>query len=76
MQIGGVTDDVRLATTRLIRAINVLGIPALALPCGFTQSGLPIGMQILGPPRGEAQILRVGAAIEDATGLNNRHPKL
>jgi aspartyl-tRNA(Asn)/glutamyl-tRNA(Gln) amidotransferase subunit A len=76
MQIGRVADDVRLATTRLIRAINVLGIPALALPCGFTQSGMPIGMQILGPPRGEDIIIKVGAAIEDATGIRGRQPKL
>lgn len=74
MQVGGVDEDVRLATTRLVRAINVLGIPALSIPCGFTKSGLPIGLQILGAPRAEDMILRIGAAIEDATGVVGRRP--
>jgi aspartyl-tRNA(Asn)/glutamyl-tRNA(Gln) amidotransferase subunit A len=74
MKVGSVDEDVRLATTRLMRAINVLGIPALSIPCGFTKAGLPIGLQILGAPRAEDTILRVGAAIEDATGVVGRRP--
>ncbi len=74
MKVGSVDEDVRLATTRLMRAINVLGIPALSIPCGFTKSGLPIGLQILGAPRAEEMILRVGAAIEDATAVIGRRP--
>jgi len=72
MKVGSVDEDVRLATTRLMRGINVLGIPALSIPCGFTKAGLPIGLQILGAPRTEETILRVGAAIEDATGVVGR----
>ena len=72
MQIGGVTGDVRLATTRLMRGINVLGIPALALPCGFSKSGLPIGLQILAAPRQEDKLLKIGAAMEDAMGFAGR----
>ncbi|HTS74606.1 MAG TPA: amidase, partial [Bryobacteraceae bacterium] len=75
IEIGGASDDVRLAATRFMRAINVLGIPALALPCGFTQSGLPIGLQILGPPRQEDALLRIGAALEDALALTSRRPQ-
>jgi aspartyl-tRNA(Asn)/glutamyl-tRNA(Gln) amidotransferase subunit A len=74
MPVGTQEEDVRLATTRPMRAINVLGIPALAIPCGFTKAGLPIGLQILGAPRAEETILRVGAAIEDATGVVARKP--
>jgi aspartyl-tRNA(Asn)/glutamyl-tRNA(Gln) amidotransferase subunit A len=74
MQVGSATEDVRLATTRFMRAINILGIPALSLPSGFSKSGLPLGLQILGPPRSEATLLRVGAAIEDATGVIGRTP--
>jgi Asp-tRNA(Asn)/Glu-tRNA(Gln) amidotransferase A subunit family amidase len=74
MKVGASDEDVRLATTRLMRAINVLGIPALSIPCGFTKSGLPIGVQILGAPRAEDTLLRVGAAIEDATGAVGRKP--
>jgi aspartyl-tRNA(Asn)/glutamyl-tRNA(Gln) amidotransferase subunit A len=74
MQVGAQQEDVRLATTRLMRAINVLGIPALSIPCGFTKAGLPIGLQILGAPRAEDMILRIGAAIEDAIGAVGRKP--
>lgn len=76
IQIGAVTGDVRLASTRFMRAINVLGIPALAMPCGFSKSGLPLGLQILGAPRSEDTLLRIGAAMEDALGLAGRMPKL
>jgi len=69
-------EDVRLASTRLVRGINVLGWPALSLPCGFDEEGLPVGLQILAPAFQEALILRVGAALEDALGLAERHPAL
>jgi len=74
MKVGATDEDVRLATTRFMRAINVLGIPALSLPCGFSKAGLPIGLQILGAPRAEDTLLRVGAAVEDATGVVGRNP--
>jgi aspartyl-tRNA(Asn)/glutamyl-tRNA(Gln) amidotransferase subunit A len=66
IQLGGREEDVRLATTRLVRGINVLGIPALAMPCGLSSEGLPAGIQIIGRAMDEALILRVGAAMEDA----------
>ena len=66
MKIGTADVDVRLATTRFMRAINILGIPALSIPCGRTKAGLPIGLQILARPQGDDTLLRVGAAIEDA----------
>ena len=74
MQVGGVTEDVRLATTRCMRAINVLGIPSLAMPCGFSAKGLPLGMQILAAPRQEEILLRFGAALEDAMGVSPKLP--
>ena len=43
----------------------MLGLPALSIPCGLGASGLPIGIQIIGPAWEEALILRVGAALED-----------
>jgi aspartyl-tRNA(Asn)/glutamyl-tRNA(Gln) amidotransferase subunit A len=65
VRLGGRDEDVRLTTTRLVRGINVLGLPALSIPCGLGASGLPIGIQIIGPAWEEALILRVGAALED-----------
>ena len=63
--LGGAEEDVRLASTRLVRGINALGLPALSMPCGLSSDGLPIGLQIVGPPFEEALLLRVGAALED-----------
>ena len=61
--IGGEPEDVRLAATRLVRAINPLGLPAVSIPCGAGRSGLPIGLQIVGQPFAEALILRVAQAL-------------
>ncbi len=60
----------------LLTAWNVTGQPVLALPNGFGRNGLPLGMQILGRPFGEATILRVGHAYEQATEWHTRRPVL
>ena len=60
--VGSENEDVRLAATRLVRAINPLGLPAVSIPCGASR-GLPIGLQIVGPPFTEALILRVAQAL-------------
>jgi len=60
----------------LLTAWNVTGQPVLALPNGFGGNGLPLGMQILGRPFGEATILRIGHAYEQATEWHTRHPQL
>ncbi len=64
--VGGQSQDVRLTTTRLVRAINALGLPALSVPCGADRRGLPIGLQIIGQPFAEALILRVAQALVPA----------
>jgi aspartyl-tRNA(Asn)/glutamyl-tRNA(Gln) amidotransferase subunit A len=76
VEICGQEEDVRLASTKFLRGINVLGWPALSIPCGFTSGGLPIGLQILGRPFEEDLVLRVGAALEDATEHHKRRPVL
>ena len=50
---------------------NLTGLPALSVPCGYNTDGLPIGMQIIGKPFAEPQILRAGAAYEAATDRSN-----
>ena len=59
---------------RNTRPFNVLGLPTVSVPCGFTQAGLPIGMQITGPAGGEATVLRLAYAYEQATDWHKRHP--
>jgi aspartyl-tRNA(Asn)/glutamyl-tRNA(Gln) amidotransferase subunit A len=62
--------------TKFTRPFNYLGVPALALPCGFLASGLPVGMQLVGRPFDEATILRLGHAFQQATDWHKREPKL
>jgi aspartyl-tRNA(Asn)/glutamyl-tRNA(Gln) amidotransferase subunit A len=74
--LGSSTEDVRTTATRLVRPFNVLGWPALALPCGFSIAGLPIGLQLVAPPQQEDTLLQAGAALEDAFGLAARLPPM
>jgi aspartyl-tRNA(Asn)/glutamyl-tRNA(Gln) amidotransferase subunit A len=53
---------------------NMSGLPALALPCGFTQTGLPLSLQLAGRPLDEATVLRAGHAYEQATEWHRRRP--
>jgi aspartyl-tRNA(Asn)/glutamyl-tRNA(Gln) amidotransferase subunit A len=61
--------------TRFTRPINYLGLPSLALPAGFTPSGLPVAMQLIGRSFDEAMLLRIGAAFQRATDFHARVPK-
>ena len=58
-----------LILLRNTRPFNVWGLPAISVPCGFTSGGLPIGLQIIGPPQGEAKVLQVARAYEKAIQL-------
>jgi len=57
-------------------SVNIAGIPALSMPCGFTKSGLPVGLQIMGRPFGEESVLRAAYAFEQATEWHKRKPDL
>ncbi len=54
---------------------NLTGLPALSVPCGFSQ-GLPVGMQFMGPAFGEAAILNAGYALEQTNPMNNKKPEI
>jgi aspartyl-tRNA(Asn)/glutamyl-tRNA(Gln) amidotransferase subunit A len=55
---------------------NLAGLPGVSVPCGFTRAGLPIGLQILGPPFEEAKLLRIARMHEQATDWHTRRPPL
>ncbi len=76
MTIDGVEDDVRLATTRPVRAVNALGLPVLSVPCGMDAGNLPMGLQIIGRPWDEATLIRIGAALEDSGVTSVTAPKI
>jgi aspartyl-tRNA(Asn)/glutamyl-tRNA(Gln) amidotransferase subunit A len=56
--------------------VNLAGVPALSVNCGFTQDGLPIGMQIIGRLFEDATVLGVGHAYEQATEWHKRRPPI
>jgi aspartyl-tRNA(Asn)/glutamyl-tRNA(Gln) amidotransferase subunit A len=62
------------AYLRLCAPANAVGLPALSLPCGFDGAGLPIGLQLIGRPFGEATLLRIGSAYQRVTDWHLRRP--
>lgn len=66
VEINGQKEDVRLASTRLVRAINLLGEPALSMPCGKSKGGLPIGLQLIAAPFAEPKLLQIARTLEEA----------
>jgi aspartyl-tRNA(Asn)/glutamyl-tRNA(Gln) amidotransferase subunit A len=55
---------------------DIFGLPTISVPCGFTSSGLPIGLQISGAPFAESTVLALAHAYERETEWHKRHPKL
>ena len=55
---------------------NTYGIPAISVPCGFTEAGLPVGLMIAGPRFSEGRVLALARAFEDATDWHTRRPPL
>jgi aspartyl-tRNA(Asn)/glutamyl-tRNA(Gln) amidotransferase subunit A len=55
---------------------NLYGLPTIAIPCGFAKSGLPIGLQITGPPGSDAMVLSAAVAFQAETGFHQRRPKV
>jgi len=72
--LGDGPSDVRAALLRFTRPFNFSGHPACAVPCGFTEGGLPIGMQLVGRPFDEATVLRAADAFQRLTDFHTRRP--
>jgi amidase len=73
-EVDGVRFDNYIEWLRLTSAITLTSCPALSLPGGFTPDGRPVGLQLVGKPRGEAGLLAAAAAIEEALGLSGATP--
>jgi aspartyl-tRNA(Asn)/glutamyl-tRNA(Gln) amidotransferase subunit A len=65
-----------LLLLRNTRPFNVWGLPAISIPCGFTATGLPIGLQLAAKPWDETTLLRIAHAYEQATDWKSREPKV
>ncbi len=73
-QLDGISFDTYFDWLMLTSVIVPLGCPAISVPCGFTKAGLPIGMQIIGPPRSERLILQAASIFEEAHEFSSKLP--
>lgn len=71
---GGRTESVNSAYVRLCLAGNVTGYPAVSLPCGLDDEGLPLGLQVLAGPHQDRELLELVAVVEDHLAFDHRPP--
>jgi len=74
VRIGEREESVTDILTLFTRPVNLVGLPAVSTPCGFTTAALPVGLQVVGRAFDEATVLRVAHAYEQATAWGERHP--
>ena len=78
-EVDGSTDSYQYWNTRYSRNTvigNLLGMCSVSLPCGFNSNGLPIGLMLHAPARGEETVLRAAYAFEKATKWHEKYPNL
>ena len=75
-EVGGQVQEDYLQWMRSCTIVSATTCPALSVPAGFTPDGLPVGLQVVGPPRGDLRVLDVGHAFEQATQYGQRRPPL
>jgi aspartyl-tRNA(Asn)/glutamyl-tRNA(Gln) amidotransferase subunit A len=74
--VGGAIVDVGLALSRNMMPFNLTGLPAVAVPCGQSGDGLPIGLQFVGPAFGESAVVRVANGYQQASAWHTLRPRL
>jgi amidase len=72
--IDGKKLETYLGASLITAATTMMGLPAIAAPCGFDQYGRPVGLQLVGRHRGEAQLLQAAMLFEQMKGLNRLLP--
>ena len=75
-EINGVPMSNYIEWMRSCYYISVCNVPAISVPAGFTRDGLPVGIQIIGRPRADLEVLQLAHAFEQATQYWRQHPKL
>ncbi|HSF17550.1 MAG TPA: amidase [Vicinamibacteria bacterium] len=75
-EIEGVTMETYIDWMKSCYFISLTSLPALSVPAGFSEAGLPVGLQIVGRHRRELDVLRLARAFEEATRFNERRPPL
>jgi amidase len=75
-EIEGVNLETYIDWMTVCCAITVTGFPAISVPAGFTKEGLPVGVQIVGKPRGDLDLLRLAGAFEQETEYHKIKPNI
>ena len=75
-EIAGVKMENYIAWMKSTYYISIVGNPAISVPCAFSDSGLPIGIQIVGRHNDDWGVLQLGYAFEQATNIGERHPEI
>jgi amidase len=70
----GVTFDNYVGWLAIVYGVTLIGSPAISIPAGFTKDGLPIGLQVVAPPRAEARMFAGAKLLEDILGLKTNVP--
>jgi amidase len=73
-EVAGVPQEDYLGWMRSCTLVSATGCPALSLPGGYTDDGLPVGLQLVAAPRADLRLLEVAAAVEQVTGPARRPP--
>ncbi len=76
VDLGGYEEDVLSAITRYTPLFNLTGLPALVMPCGFSTTGMPISMQVVGNAFAEPMVFRVAHTYESLTDWHRRRPPM
>jgi amidase len=74
-EIGGEKLTTYIDWMFLTFVITLTGCPAISVPCGFTRAGLPVGLQLIGPPRGDFAVLSAAHLLEQTLGLASQVPR-
>ena len=75
-EINGVKMETYLDWMRSCYFISVTGQPAISVPCGFTEDGLPVGLQLVGKPQDDLGVLQLAYAFEKASGIYQQIPEV
>jgi amidase len=74
-EIAGETLTTYIDWMFLTFVLTLTGCPAISVPCGLTPEGLPVGLQLMAPPRAEHALLAAAALLEQQTGLAQQVPR-
>ena len=75
-EIDGVTLDTYIDWMAVCCMITVTGLPTLSIPAGFNSAGLPIGVQLVGKPRGDLELLKIAHWFEQSTQFYRQRPRI